>query len=142
MPTPRTLIITMAMLLTSAGAHGEECLSQDIDAASHVRRDVALAYLSAVNSAQKQQQGARGKLRASERTDEHAKRTCRVRSETAHRSLELHRDAQGLLRRVRVCIYEARSVTLPGVDAGAPATSTQHRDERTRSRIDGNQARP
>mgnify|MGYP003575036549 CR=1 FL=1 len=56
MPTPRTLIITMAMLLTSAGAHGEECLSQDIDAASHVRRDAALAYLSAANSAQKQQQ--------------------------------------------------------------------------------------
>jgi hypothetical protein len=63
MPTLRTLIITMAMLLTSARAPGEECLPQDIDAANRVRRDAALAYLSAVNSAQLQQQRQRGNTR-------------------------------------------------------------------------------
>ena len=63
MSTLRTLIITLAMLLTSAGAHGEECLPQGIDAASRVRRDAALAYLSAVNSAQMQQQRQGGNTR-------------------------------------------------------------------------------
>ncbi len=50
MPSLRTLIITIAMLLTSAGTHGQGCLYQDIDAASRVRRDAALAYVSAMNS--------------------------------------------------------------------------------------------
>jgi hypothetical protein len=46
----------MAMLLTSAGARGEECQPLDLDATSRVRRDAAVAYLAAVNGAQMQRQ--------------------------------------------------------------------------------------
>lgn len=126
MPTLRTLIITMAMLLTSAGAHGEECLPQDIDAASRVRRDVALAYLSAVNSAQLQQQRQRGKYAPlNELTNMPSAPVGFVPKLLIDRwsyivTLKDYFDVCGfaLFSDERGVIYEAHSVTLAGVDAG------------------------
>jgi len=61
MSTVRTVICALAMSLTSAGAHGQECLTRDIDATSRMRRDTAIAYLAAVNTAQMQRQKQAGK---------------------------------------------------------------------------------
>ena len=126
MPTLRTLIITMAMLLTSAGAHGEDCLPQDIDAANRVRRDAALAYLSAVNSAQLQQQRQRGKYAPlNELTNMPSAPVGFVPKLLIDRwsyivTLKDYFDVCGfaLFSDERGVIYEAHSVTLAGVDAG------------------------
>jgi len=122
----RTLIITLAMLLTSAGAHGEECLPQGIDAASRVRRDAALAYLSAVNSAQMQQQRQGGKYAPlNELTNIPSAPVGFVPKLLIDRwsyivTLKDYFDVCGfaLFSDERGVIYEAHSVTLPGVDVG------------------------
>jgi hypothetical protein len=61
MLTVRMFMCAMAMLLTSAGARGEECQPLDLDATSRVRRDAAVTYLVAVNRAQMQRQKQGGK---------------------------------------------------------------------------------
>ena len=126
MPTLRTLIITMAMLLTSAGAHGEECRPHDIDAASRVRRDAALAYLSAMNSAQMQQQRQGGKYAPlNELANMPSAPVGFVPKLLIDRwsyivTLKDYFDVCGfaLFSDERGVIYEAHSVTLPGVEAG------------------------
>ena len=126
MPTLRTLIITMAMLLTSAGAHGEECLPTEIDAASRMRRDAAIAYLSAVNSAQMQRQNQGGKYAPlNELTNMPSAPVGFVPKLIVDRwsyivSLKDYFDVCGfaLFSDERGVIYEAHSATFPAVDAG------------------------
>ena len=126
MPTLRTLIITMAMLLTSAGANGEECLPTEIDAASRMRRDAAIGYLSAVNSAQMLRQNQGGKYAPlDELTNMPSAPVGFVPKLLIDRwsyivSLKDYFDVCGfaLFSDERGVIYEAHSVTLPGVEAG------------------------
>ena len=126
MPTLRTLIITMAMLLTSAGANGEECLPTEIDAASRMRRDAAIAYLSAVNSAQMQRQNQGGKYAPlDELTNMPSAPVGFVPKLLIDRwsyivSLKDYFDVCGfaLFSDERGVIYEAHSVRFPAVDAG------------------------
>lgn len=52
MLTVRLFVCAVAILLTSASARGQECLSQYDAVAGRVGRDAAVEYIAAVNTAQ------------------------------------------------------------------------------------------